>query len=121
VNGSGLVPSSATSAARAWDLQASLPGRMCCVKFAIWVTRRASGSATGSQRCRRPVCHPICSSCPCRLMLTRIGRGLRKACAARLHWRELSALVALLAVESHGQDSLAGWLRTLVAEEIGRR
>ncbi len=29
---------------------------------------------------------------------------------------ELSALVALLAVESDRADSLAGWLRTLIAE-----
>ena len=49
-----------------------------------------------------------------------IEEGLRRA-LARATLGELSALVALLAVESDRADSLSGWLRTLIAEEIDRR
>ena len=49
-----------------------------------------------------------------------IEEGLRRA-LAQATMGELSALVALLAVESECADSVAGWLGTLIAEEIGRR
>lgn len=49
-----------------------------------------------------------------------IEEGLRRALALAT-MDELSALVALLAVESGPEDSLAGWLRNLVADEIDRR
>jgi hypothetical protein len=46
--------------------------------------------------------------------------GLRRALALATTG-ELSALVALLTVESESQDSLAGWLRTLVGDEMDHR
>jgi len=49
-----------------------------------------------------------------------IEEGLRRALALATVG-ELSALVALLTVESNSQDSLAGWLQTLVADEMDRR
>lgn len=49
-----------------------------------------------------------------------IEEGLRRALALATV-SELSALVALLTVESNSQDSLAGWLRTLVTDEMDRR
>ncbi len=49
-----------------------------------------------------------------------IEEGLRRALALATVG-ELSALVALLTAESNSQDSLAGWLRTLVADEMDRR
>lgn len=49
-----------------------------------------------------------------------IEEGLRRALALATAG-ELSALVALLAAESDSQDSLAGWLRTLVTQEMARR
>lgn len=49
-----------------------------------------------------------------------IEEGLRRA-LARATMGELSALVALLAVESDRADSVAGWLSTLIAEEIDSR
>ena len=49
-----------------------------------------------------------------------IEEGLRRALALATVG-ELSALVALLTAESGSQDSLAGWLRTLVADEMDRR
>jgi hypothetical protein len=49
-----------------------------------------------------------------------IEEGVRRALALATVG-ELSALLALLSVESDVQDSLAGWLRTLVASEMDRR
>ena len=49
-----------------------------------------------------------------------IEEGLRRA-LARATVGELSALVALLTAESTSRDSLSGWLRTLVADEMHRR
>jgi hypothetical protein len=49
-----------------------------------------------------------------------IEEGLRRA-LAQATMGELSALAALLAVESGPEDSLAGWLRNLVADEMDRR
>ncbi|HEY6279468.1 MAG TPA: hypothetical protein VIX86_24420 [Streptosporangiaceae bacterium] len=49
-----------------------------------------------------------------------IEEGLRRALALATV-TELSALVALLTAESPGRDSLAGWLKTVVTEEIDRR
>src|SRR5262245_2594001 len=49
-----------------------------------------------------------------------IEEGLRRALALAT-MVELSALAALLAAESGTEDSLAGWLRNLVADEMDRR
>ncbi len=49
-----------------------------------------------------------------------IEEGLRRALALATVG-DLSALVALLTVESDSQDSLTGWLRTLVTDEMARR
>jgi hypothetical protein len=49
-----------------------------------------------------------------------IEEGLRRALALATIG-ELSALMALLVIESDSQDSLAGWLRTLVADEMDHR
>jgi hypothetical protein len=49
-----------------------------------------------------------------------IEEGLRRA-LARAAMGELSALAVLLTVESGCPDSLAGWLKTLVADEMDRR
>jgi hypothetical protein len=49
-----------------------------------------------------------------------IEEGLRRALALAT-MTELAALVALLAAESGTEDSLAGWLRNLVADEMDRR
>jgi hypothetical protein len=49
-----------------------------------------------------------------------IEEGLRRA-LARATMTELAALVALLAAESGTEDSLPGWLKTLVADEMDRR
>ena len=49
-----------------------------------------------------------------------IEERLRRALALAT-MGELSALVALLTVESDSQDSLAEWLRTLVANEMNNR
>ena len=49
-----------------------------------------------------------------------IEEGLRRALALAT-MTELAALVALLAAESGTEDSLAAWLKNLVAGEIDRR
>lgn len=49
-----------------------------------------------------------------------IEEGLRRALALATR-TELAALVALLAAESGAEDSLAGWLKNLVAGEMDRR
>ena len=49
-----------------------------------------------------------------------IEEGLRRA-RALATMAELSALVALLAVESDCADSVAEWLSALIADEIDRR
>ena len=49
-----------------------------------------------------------------------IEEGLRRALALAT-MGELSALMALLAVESGPEDSLSGWLRKLVADEMDHR
>jgi hypothetical protein len=49
-----------------------------------------------------------------------IEEGLRRALALAT-MTELAALVALLAAESGTHDSLPGWLKTLVADEMNRR
>ena len=49
-----------------------------------------------------------------------IEEGLRRALALAT-MTELAALVALLAAEPGTEDSLAGWLKTLVIGEMDRR
>jgi|SRR5215831_15306129 len=49
-----------------------------------------------------------------------IEEGLRRALTLAT-MAELAALVALLAAESGTGDSLPGWLKTLVADEMDRR
>ena len=49
-----------------------------------------------------------------------IEEGLRRALELAT-MTELAALVALLAAESGTEDSLPGWLKTLVADEMDRR
>jgi hypothetical protein len=49
-----------------------------------------------------------------------IEECLRRALALAT-MTELAALVALLAAESGTEDSLAGWLKNLVADEMDRR
>ena len=49
-----------------------------------------------------------------------IEEGLRRALALAT-MAGLSALVALLAVESDGADSVAEWLSRLIADEMDRR